>query len=378
MNRWCLLLSVLTLACGAPSPDADASAGHDAASPPNDAAVPADAGTEADASGLDAGDPDPDGPALGTATVLEAPCPRARLLGEGQSCTYVEIDCAHVGTSPTMRAELRVTAPTAPERGTIWLGSGSQGGGFYGSGTLSGPLVRELAAEGFRVVERAWEVTRETQGGWFTGTEGVRVAACRSATLMEHVQRTLTADSRPFCASANSGGAMELAFAASVWRADRFLDLAMPTSGPAHRVDLACAGAGDPTWVLECEAIRARYPVAASVACELDGPRRTIDQAYGGRTVCTMPSATDLAVLRADSPTGEGAATLLSTPFRFLYGGADPMGAVTLGIAYAEALRDAGSDATVEVVPSGIHDLADDPLGSRRIFEILRDECVPR
>jgi len=317
-------------------------------------------------------------PILGTVSLLSEPCPRTRALAADQRCEYVEVDCSHAGTTPNMRAELRITDPVGTERGTIWLGSGSQGGGFYGGepGSHSDTLIRGLAAAGFRVVERAWEVGRETQGGWFTGTTGVRVASCRSGTLFGYVHDHLTAPSAPFCASGNSGGSMELAYIMSVWRGDRFASLVVPTSGPAVRTDLACRGASDAEWVAECEAIQSRYPLDPGVSCELDQPRRIIDQAYGGRTICTMTTEADIPTLRADSPSGDGAtAAFPETTFRFLYGANDGMGAVTLGIGYAELLEESGTDVEIEVIPDGIHDMGDDPVGSVRLLEILRDGC---
>lgn len=377
------LLSLSLLGCVSSTPptpldagSADAAAQSDGAASTEDAnRVRADADRQRDAgAGLDAASSETL-PTLGTVTLLPTPCPRAAAMRDGQRCEYVEVDCTHAGTTPNMRAELRITEPTAPYRGTVWLGSGSQGGGFYAGDTYSYALVDGLSGAGFRVVERAWDIGRDSAGGWFTGESGTRVASCRSGTLFGYVHDHLTEADAPFCASANSGGSMELAYIMSVWRGDRFADLVMPTSGPAFRNDLACAGAHDAAWVSQCEGIRDRYGASPSVACELDGPRRILDQSWGGAPVCTMASATTLPMLEADSPTGAGATTSFGVPFRFLYGATDGMGAVTLGIAYAESLRDAGTDVRIEVIPDGIHDMGDDPNGSVRLLEILRDEC---
>lgn len=389
--RWLSLPSVLLVAsvsaCSSPTPPTpfdggvtDAAVASDASLAVEDAArmrLDADRNRDASAGGSDAGLSE-ELPVLGHVTLLTESCPRAAAMRDGQRCEYVEVDCSHAGTTPTMRAELRITEPTARYRGTVWLGSGSQGGGFYAGDTHSYALVDGLAAAGFRVVERAWDIGRDSAGGWFTGETGTRVASCRSGTLFGYVHDHLTDADAPFCASANSGGSMELAYILSIWRGDRFADLVMPTSGPAFRNDLACAGTSDPTWVSECESIRDRYGASPSVACELDGPRRILDQSWGGEPVCTMASDTTRPMLLADSPTGVGATAAFGIPFRFLYGGADGMGAVTLGIAYAEHLQDAGTDVRIEVIPDGIHDMGDDPYGSVRLLEILRDECIRR
>lgn len=268
-------------------------------------------------------------PPLGEVRVLETPCPRRSQLSEGQRCEHVEVDCQAVADIPTIRAELRISDPSGSPRGTIWLGSGARGGSFYADDGPSGDLVRGLVAEGYRVVERGWDAS-EHPGGWFTATDGVRSASCRSATLIAHVHARHRAEGTPLCASGNSGGSVELAYAMSAWRADRFLTLAAPTSGPVHRLDLGCAGSSDATWLRECGELATRHALLGPPAgsCVFTGPERFVDESFGGATTCSAPAGGDLPILQADSLVGPGRVVHFpTTRVRFLFGDRDGTGA---------------------------------------------------
>jgi hypothetical protein len=58
-----------------------------------------------------------------------------------------------------LAVEVRVTEPTAgaPYRGTVVLGSGGDGAGFYAGLDGGKMLAAEVVAMGFRVVDRSWD-----------------------------------------------------------------------------------------------------------------------------------------------------------------------------------------------------------------------------
>ena len=68
---------------------------------------------------------------------------------------------------------MRPAPNNMPGRGTVILGTGGQGMGFYDNQVAN--ALRQL---GFVVVNRAW------QQPWETGPGGMDAAACRYATLL--------------------------------------------------------------------------------------------------------------------------------------------------------------------------------------------------
>lgn len=283
-------------------------------------------------------------------------------------CEVHEVTC---GGLPPAIVELAIYEATqgVPPRGTVVFGSGSAGAGFYAFSRAA-----MLRAAGFTLVDRRWP------DGWFTGADdGPQEAACRLAALLRHLRAEPVAEG-PLCATGNSGGSVELAYAITWQGAGDALDFALPSSGPLHRLDLACQGASDPAWVKECAALRlANCPNCASKTCELGpGPQALIDIAFGGAPRCSAPGPGDLPLLADRSPIlGADVPNLGALPIHMLIGVLDPGPYAPLAIALRDALVDAGAAAEVAFVAGAAHDLDASAPGAAAIHDALLAECVP-
>ena len=184
-------------------------------------------------------------PALGTVTAVPGPCPYGVGPVPNTRCRQLEVACA--GLDPLV-VQLRVTEPDSgvPLRGTVMVGSGGDGGGFYSSQAGAAELFESLAALGFRLVDRAWP----QPSGWMTAEGGLRLEACRYATLVTWVRDSMHTQGA-FCVTGNSGGSGELAYALTSWGRSDLIDLAVPTGGPPlSRMDYHCGA--DSTWLSQC------------------------------------------------------------------------------------------------------------------------------
>lgn len=401
-----LLLGVLALACTtedtAPTPPtvvvADATVADaaevtlDAAAPSPDA-EPADAGAAPDAATLDAGPElsrdtgtppdaaqsaeDVGSPGAIEVRPLATACPERS--PAGATCRVLEVTCG--GLEPVQVALHAYALPAGvAQRGVIVLGSGGGGTGLWSGPTSADATIADLGRAGFLVLERQWLVDRER--GWFANSSGagVPVAACRLASLLRWIDTEYRRDAQPLCATGNSGGSAELAFAVLRAGAGAVLDLAVPSSGPFHRMDLACDGRADRTWQTECAALTARHcPSCQNRGCALGGgPRALIDGAYGTRTPCTGRSTPiDAPLLAQDSPLVPGL-VLPQTKVVLLIGEQDPGGYAPLSAALYEGLVAQGVDATFESEPSTGHEFQSTDAGAERIEAVLLRECVRR
>jgi hypothetical protein len=131
--------------------------------------------------------------------------------------------------------------------GTVVVGSGGNGAGFYGGQEGGGILVGDIAAMGFRVVDRAWD------GGWTTQEGGLVNQSCRYATLLTWIHDHIHTGGK-FVATGNSGGSAEISYGLTTWGRGDILDVAIPTSGPPlGRLDYACVRQASPEWASLCD-----------------------------------------------------------------------------------------------------------------------------
>jgi hypothetical protein len=246
----------------------------------------------------------------------------------------LEVTCPLAGR---INVDVAISEPIGdgPTRGTIVLGTGSGGQGWYEDfGPTAIAAMNDLRAAGFRVVQRAWI------GAWEAGDAGMAVNACRYATVVAWVDETLReADPQSaLCVSGNSGGAAEIGYALARYGSEAHIDFAVPSGGPPmSRLDRHCAGDRDPAWQLECPALIPPESSCASWDCEYrENSKGIIDAAYAD-TPC---ADRDLDRLRADSILSPDAdLDYPDTPVHFVMGDDDCTAAAPQGLIYLRAIQ---------------------------------------
>jgi len=305
-------------------------------------------------------------PADEQVTLLDTPCEKSPPAATG--CERYEVTCA--GLAPAI-VDLAIYAAKdgAPSKGTVLFGSGGDGTGFYNF-----TETKALNNAGYTVVERRWPA------GWFTGgTDGPQQTACRLAALIRHLRATPPA-SGPLCATGNSGGSAELGYALTWQAAAPSLDFAMPTSGPFHRLDLACQGEADPDWPDQCDALRqATCPDCASKGCQLgNGPRSLMDIAFADTPRCTKPGPGDLALLAERGPElGPDVPELGDLPIHFMIGKDDPGAYEPLATALHDSLLAGGAAVDIDYITGVLHEMDSVLAGGDAIRDAILTRCVP-
>jgi hypothetical protein len=253
-----------------------------------------------------------------------------------------------------LRAQVRVTEPAEgkPVRGTVVLGSGGNGSGFYAG--QAGQLVDDLAAMGFRVVDRSWD------GGWPTLEGGMKKEACRYATLVTWIRQRFHTQGK-FVATGNSGGSAEIGYALSTYGRGDILDVAVLSSGPpVSRLDYVCATKASDEWAALCASIVPKGAMECTPGCML-GP---------GNAVCRQVTAQPTtAQLLDDSVVHPGA--VLSYPKTrvfFLFGAEDCGEPVPAGLSYATRVT---SQKAIQFVPKTPHALMSTAEGREAIRKAI-------
>jgi hypothetical protein len=271
-------------------------------------------------------------------------------------CERLQVSCP--GLKP-IEVQIRITQPAAgvAKRGTVVLGSGSGGSSFYAGAAPGQMLVKDLAAMGFLVVDRAWT------GGWTTHEGGLRKESCRYATLLTWVHDHLHHGGK-FVATGNSGGSAEVGYALTTWGRGDILDVAIPTSGPPiARLDLACVKEPTPEWAAQCKAIVPKGVMECPSQCTL-GTANDVCKQFS-------PNAT-LEELRADSVFHKDAVlNYPKTRVHFLYGAHDCGEPVPIGLVYATAIT---SEKKIEIVPKTPHQIIATPEGREALRKAIDED----
>ncbi|MCC6647887.1 MAG: hypothetical protein IT374_20255 [Polyangiaceae bacterium] len=282
---------------------------------------------------------------------------------QASKCESYEVACE--GLEPAV-VDIAYYDAKGAKKGTILFGSGGDGTGYYNLNESTA-----LQDAGYAVVDRRWPK------GWFTGAkDGPQQAACRLASVLRMLRTTVAAKGA-LCATGNSGGSAENVYAWTWQGAGQSLDFALPTSGPFHRLDLACQGQSDAAWVTECEALMAqRCPDCASSSCQLAGARGLLDISFDNQTRCTQPGPGDLQLLKQRSPTqGPFVAKLGKLPIKFLVGKDDPGAYAPLATALVDDLLAAGAKVEISYVTGAPHEMDQTPEGASAIRDALLAGC---
>lgn len=272
--------------------------------------------------------------------------------------------------------DVRVLVSLPPDgtavRGTIMFGTGGGGTGYYQGSAEAAAMLERVRVAGFVVVQRAWA------GDWEGTTAGMARAACRYSTLLQWVHDNVHTVGG-FCATGNSGGASEIAYALSRFGRDSILDFAVPTGGPPMgRMDHGCPGTTTAGWSTDCAMLLAQHAdVCATTSCTFSqSGQSTIDEAYTG-TPCANGPAAEGARLREDSVYSADAQLGFAIPIHVVLGTQDCTEAVTLGLAWYVAVT---SEKSLEFAANTPHPVFSTVAGAAAIEAALvgPQGCVPR
>lgn len=187
-----------------------------------------------------------DGPPPAVTVLSANSCPSGPGGLPGTTCQLLRIE---VGSLPPIELELRVheADPAATYLGTVVACSGGNGTLFteeLGGGDL---MLAELAAQGFRVVDRRWT------SGWLQPGP-VREAARRFAEVARWIEDHLHTGGA-FAALGQSGGSSEIGYGLSTWQLADVLHVVVLTSGPGlSRIDYLCLPPAA-AWAAQCAAL---------------------------------------------------------------------------------------------------------------------------
>ena len=302
-------------------------------------------------------------PPLGTVTESAANCAAGPIAGT--TCRQLQVACPGLRPLP---AQIRITRPATgvPFRGTVVIGSGGDGGGFYASQEGGRILAEEIAAMGFQVVDRRWE------GGTNTNEGGLKKQSCHYATLVTWIHDHIHKAGK-FVVTGNSGGSAEIGYALTTWGRGDILDVAILSSGPPlSRLDYACVKEASPEWASLCASIVPKGVMECTPACILGPPRSPVDSFVYKSGVCRQVSldATPQQLLE-DSVVHPGAVLdYPKTKVYFLYGAHDCGEPVPIGLTYATRVT---SQKSIQFVPHTPHALFSTAEGRQAIKHAIEE-----
>ena len=217
------------------------------------------------------------------------------------TCFSMAVSCPGVAD---LSAYLKVNNPQGAPVGTVLLNTGTGGSGLYDDPTAGGydfgqNVVQSLLLAGYNTVQISFGApfNSNQQNGWLQGPGGPRRVACRYATVADWVYKNpavinpgvSVANSKPMCATGNSGGSAAIAYAAFEYGLDSELAMIEPTSGPVmSRLDLGCSPCSSSVVGNVC-------PGSSNVPdmCYLDADAKIIDEAYRPAGATTPTLCTD-------------------------------------------------------------------------------------
>ncbi len=307
---------------------------------------------------------------LGTVTVLGTNCNGTSSF-PNTTCVELEIDCAP--TALPKKVDLRITPTTAAiSLGTVIYGSGAAGHAFYedkGAGTITAAL-----AAGFDAIQRSWD----GQQGWLEGSGGLKASACRYATLATWIYNNQHTAGEPFCATGNSGGASEMAYALSQFGRESIFDLIVPTAGPPmSRVDIGCISNTQDPLKQQC-LTQPLHPDHMCTTFGCDTPTQAIDPNYSGITPCASET---LNILKRHSVLGGNRTDLdyPDTSVRFIFGENDCSSGAGLSYYYYNELVAQGTnDVSLTIAANTAHRVHGTPNGAAAIVNALSTDCIFR
>lgn len=270
---------------------------------------------------------------LGNVTVVSTSCPGGTGTVPNTVCFLLEI----TGQGAPLDVEVRISEPPGPRVGTVLVGTGSDGTDFTFDVAGGSDLVSQLLGLGFVVVDRRWSDV------WWA-EPSIKDAASRYAVLAKWV-RDNHHSVGPMCATGNSGGAGEIAYALTHWGGDAIFDAVVLTSGPPFaRLDYLCEDPASPAWAAQCPTLVPPGSLQCpAVVC-------TPDPVTLGPFCASLPASQ--ADQLADSVLSPDAVLAYpTTGVHALFGDQDCSNSVPLGLLFLDSVQTAVTSAFVQGAP---------------------------
>ena len=327
-------------------------------------------------------------PAVEESVQVVSSCDVAQTFPSPTSCQKLRVRCES-GLEGV--AELRITPPP-PEmalKATVTMHSGGHGVNFFaGANPDEGDpglhTVRQLAMEGFRVVERRWV------DGWFGDHypgQGVAEPSCLGGVLLRWVAEQ--SEDAALCAFGNSGGSAEIGYALTRWGAADMLEAAILSGGPPMaRLDVGCLGESvDEEWRTQCAQLweetqkdcppqQFPEPHCTLTDREIAAGPLMLDAAFAaepGRSPCTGADSTMAQQFFSDSIlNGQALLNYPETDVHFLIGAQDCTEAPILGYLYYDAID---SSKSLSNPTNTRHVIQSTPDGVTALLEAISTYC---
>lgn len=162
------------------------------------------------------------------------------------TCFKLVIRCAvsagvdrYGATNTDADIEIRERLPVPPYRGAVLFFSGEKGTQYYDiddTHEFAGATVATLRANGYKTYEARWldDSGNNFGDGWLSGVEGLgpKLATCGAREVIEWIQEN-KAVNVPLCATGNSFGGVQIAYAIAAHDAGPYLKSAVYSAGPS-------------------------------------------------------------------------------------------------------------------------------------------------
>jgi hypothetical protein len=313
---------------------------------------------------------------IGTATGTQLPkCPSGGVSG---TCWGLNVSsCSNPPIKP-YDATVKVTSPSGAPIGTIIFLSEATGTQFYDEDfTYGASVIQTVVGAGYTAVQIRYD---NPVAGWLTGPapDGPLDLACLPSTSMQWVYDHILSTGTPLCATGNSGGAQQIAYALSHYGLGSIFSMVEPTSGPElSRLDYGCAPQGKYTACAVCGFGSLQESYGTKVA------ETGIDPAYTGVVQPGGPcyegvqgSTQNASLFHHDSTLSDIYPPTLSFPstvVHFAFGGQDSRGpGIAESLEWASMIS---SPTTIVCVPSAGHVLPSYQAGAAQIETDLMSFC---
>jgi hypothetical protein len=305
-----------------------------------------------------------------TANVSTISCPASGL--SGGTCYSFNVSCPAVADATVY---LKVVPAAGAAKGTVVFGTGGGDVSLYDAGAGGHQVVLALQQAGFTTVQLSFDqpFTSSVPNGWLTGPGGVRRLACRYATTVQWIYTNIhnSNTGAPLCATGNSGGAAEIAYALAHYGLDSILAMVEPTSGPPMaRIDYGCVCNGG--------SLNTPCGQGAMKLCYGPATAAILDTAYSA-PICTQAltgDTTNQAQFLSDSVADPGANFAYPrTAVNIVFGGKDTSSAVPQGLEWFNAITSNNGPPPPVCVADAPHEITAVPDGAAQIANDLINMC---